>query len=398
MMSTLTVPPLGTASPFVVETISTDAGMASLAGDWRRLAGDVPFRSYEWLSTWWRHYRASTDELQLMVVRDQAGAILGIAPWYLQRSVWWGRTLRFLGDGEVCSDYLSLLAEPSCETAVTMAIADYLTHVRSVEWDLLDLSGVRCDDTAMTSFVLQMANAGCAMRRRDDLSCWRVELCDDWDQFLKSLSKSRRERTRSMIRRVVESGRGKLHTIADENELMSAFDVLVELHQKRRQSLGEPGCFASPRFKEFHREVVETMWRVGRLKLQWLSIDGRAAAVEYSLLGGDTVYYYQGGFEPELADERPGWLSFAIALRDSISAGYKHYDFLRGDESYKASWRAEPLPICSWRIANGRGASRWKLAAWSAIRTARSRLTSHRAASAGDNAAQHSSSELAAAK
>ena len=74
-------------------------------------------------------------------------------------------------------------------------------------------------------------------------------------------------------------------------------------------------------------------------------------AAEYGFVGDDTIYYYQGGFEPELADESPGWLSLAASLRLAIDQGYRSYDFLRGDESYKSSWRtvARPLVrVASW--------------------------------------------------
>jgi CelD/BcsL family acetyltransferase involved in cellulose biosynthesis len=102
----------------------------------------------------------------------------------------------------------------------------------------------------------------------------------------------------------------------------------------------------------------------GRLRMLWLEIDGRTAAVEYGIRGGDTVYYYQGGFEPELASERPGWLSFAGSLHQAIDEGYSHFDFLRGDEEYKASWRAEPHPLVQVRVVGRRTAARMRNAAW----------------------------------
>jgi hypothetical protein len=30
--------------------------IASLAETWNALAGDIPFRRWEWLGAWWRHY------------------------------------------------------------------------------------------------------------------------------------------------------------------------------------------------------------------------------------------------------------------------------------------------------------------------------------------------------
>src|SRR5208283_326734 len=84
------------------------------AESWDRLARGVPFRSWAWLSSWWRHYGSqSPDDLatRLMVLGalDASGRLAGIAPWYLKRSTAKGWVLRWLGSGEVCSDYASIL-------------------------------------------------------------------------------------------------------------------------------------------------------------------------------------------------------------------------------------------------------------------------------------------------
>jgi len=39
----------------VVNRLSTEAAFADLRDEWNRLAGDVPFRRWEWLEAWWRH-------------------------------------------------------------------------------------------------------------------------------------------------------------------------------------------------------------------------------------------------------------------------------------------------------------------------------------------------------
>ena len=108
--------------------------LAPYADDWNRLSGGVPFRSWAWLSTWWRHYGRDCDgghpgcRLFVICVFDQAERLIGIAPWYLDDSGHQGRVLRMLGSGEVCSDYLSVLCQPGMEYMVTRAMCDYLTE------------------------------------------------------------------------------------------------------------------------------------------------------------------------------------------------------------------------------------------------------------------------------
>jgi CelD/BcsL family acetyltransferase involved in cellulose biosynthesis len=86
--------------------------------------------------------------------------------------------------------------------------------------------------------------------------------------------------------------------------------------------------------------------------------------VGYDFILGDTMYHYQSGFEPALADERPGWLNLAATLRWAIERGIKRFDMLRGDESYKASFAAQPVPLVELRVAGRRKSSTLLHKAW----------------------------------
>src|SRR5204862_7414213 len=114
---------------------------ASLAGSlahWNELAQGVPFRQLDWLETWWRHYGCrengqpkSNHELFLLTVWDGDNQLVGVAPWYRIRSASGSRVIRFLGDGEVCSDYLSVLCQSETEDSVTGTLAEWLAAANS---------------------------------------------------------------------------------------------------------------------------------------------------------------------------------------------------------------------------------------------------------------------------
>ena len=166
----------------------------------------------------------------------------------------------------------------------------------------------------------------------------------------------------ALLKNSIDSGRVVVHSVDNPADFERAFAILIELHQKRRQSIAEAGCFASPRFTQFHREIAGRFLAAGRLRLTWLELDGRPLAAEYGFTGGKTVFYYQSGFEPELAGEQPGWLSLAVSLRQAIEEGYRGFDFLRGDEPYKASWRAQQRPLVRVRVAGSQPSDRLRFA------------------------------------
>jgi CelD/BcsL family acetyltransferase involved in cellulose biosynthesis len=357
-------PAVSTQAALHVTRITGGDELAALAEGWNRLAADIPFRRHEWLESWWRHYRTPHCELFVLQVADATGLLVGVAPWYLEKSKSRGRIVRFLGSGEVASDYVGVLAADGHEAAVPARLAEWLSIEGAGRWDLIDLDGIASDDIVTLGLAAEMKVRGHALHRRERFRTWRASLPRDWNEYLMGLSKSRRERARQLWRRNFETGRAVLHVVKEVDDVARGIDVLRTLHQSRRESLGEAGCFASSRFGGFHLEVARKFLELGRLRLQWLELDGRAVAAEYSLEGGDTVYYYQSGFDAELADARPGWLALVASLRLAIEQGFRSFDFLRGDEPYKASLGAEPRPLIELRVVGRNPTARLRNVAW----------------------------------
>ena len=364
-----------------VVRFSTLDQLVPLATDWDSLARGVPFRSWVWMSSWWRHYgrdRSRPDRkisLFVLGVLDPAGDLLAIAPWYLENSASQGRVLRFLGLGEICSDYLSVFCQPGLEDRVTAALADWLTKVNTApadrsagsganQWDLLELTGVDAQDAAVERLAERLQSLGNTVHRRAGPNCWRIELPTSWDQFLARLSKDHRKRVRRAERGMLATGRVVLHSVERLQDLPRAREILIDLHQRRRTRLGEPGCFASSRFTAFHRDVMPELLRNGQLHLDWLELDGEPMAAEYQLAGSGVIYAYQAGVNPDALEHSPGQLSHISVLRRAIEQGCRAFDFLRGDESYKAHWRAEPRRSVETRVIANRPAARLRHGIW----------------------------------
>src|SRR5262249_4507091 len=90
-----------------VEHITTWDGLASLENQWNALAGNMPFHSWNWSATWWKHYgdviqrsadhgsnsaRPNDRQLYVLAVFEESNAandnverLVGVAPWYLDR-------------------------------------------------------------------------------------------------------------------------------------------------------------------------------------------------------------------------------------------------------------------------------------------------------------------------
>ena len=85
-----------------VRLITTATDLEPLQAVWNRLADGNPFRSFDWLTSWWKHYGSMMGrELFVLEVTGADGQTIGIAPWYIEHSTTQGNVVRFLADGEV---------------------------------------------------------------------------------------------------------------------------------------------------------------------------------------------------------------------------------------------------------------------------------------------------------
>ena len=332
-----------------------------------RFARGVPFRRWEWLRSWWVHYGSDTGggshkRLLILAVWNEQ-TLIAVAPWYISR-VWAdGRAIRALGAGEVCSEYITILCEAGFEDEVGAALADWLTDSACGErngqpvWDLLELNGVVAGDRTVSRLLDHLADFGNEVYPRAGRSCWRIDLPSQWDDFVARLSKSHRKQVRRAARRI-RNREVQLRRAQTVEEFEQGFTILVDLHQRRWQSLGQQGCFARPRFLAFHRDVGGEFFRSSCVDVTWMELDGRPLAAEYQLLGSDVVYAYQSGIDPTRLEHEPGRLAVTAALLRSIEQGRRCYDFLRGDEPYKAHWRAVPRPMWEVRVVPRRAGAR----------------------------------------
>jgi CelD/BcsL family acetyltransferase involved in cellulose biosynthesis len=354
-----------------VRRITAASELAALEVAWNALADGIPLRSWDWLATWWNYYGAADAEQaadqQLFVLavyddkigstKNSAKTLIGIAPWFLDRSAIKGSVIRFLGSGEVCTDHLSLICRPEESARVAAAIAGFLT-ASCDDWDLVELNAIDADDGPITALLAALEERECIITRHATDQYWVLDLPASWEEYLASISKSHRKQLRQLERRVLESNRARWHRVTNADDLPHAWDKLVDLHQRRRLSLGEPGCFASRAFHDFHREVVTRLIARNQLRMSWLELDGTPAAAEYHLADATTTYAYQGGVDPDRLGEEPGRLSTILCLRAAIDEGHRKLDFMRGDEPYKAHWRATPHPTFDCRVVPNRRLAR----------------------------------------
>ena len=218
-------------------------------------------------------------------------------------------------------------------------------------WDLLYLEGCDSSELGLAPLVAALELHGANISHKPAFNCWRLELPETWEDYIALQSKSHRKQLRRLERRVLDGDDTRLHTITHTANLTTGWDILVDLHQRRRQTLGEPGCFASEAFSGFLREAAFDLMQAGHCRLHWLEHQSNPIAAEIHFTAEGIAYAYQAGVDPDSLDLEPGRLITMAVIRQAIEQGYRAIDFLRGDEPYKAHFRAEPHEMQAWRVA-----------------------------------------------
>ena len=269
-------------------------------------------------------------ELFVLCVEDD-GELIALAPWYIESFPLHGRVVQFLGSGPVCTDYMSVLCKPGWEeTKSAKALARWL----SVEanqvghesgWNQIELEGI--DSLVPATRIMQHAwptswygaDRWCIAGRECPAGAWRcpatgTNTCAEGCP--RSPPPARSCRQLALGECSIRAGETTLRTARSESELDEGWRTLIDLHQRRRRSLGDPGCFAAPRFEQFHRDVVRRLLPSGQLRLHWLELDGEPIAAEYHLAGDNGVIYaYQSGIEIDALGVAPGRLITLAILR-----------------------------------------------------------------------------------
>jgi CelD/BcsL family acetyltransferase involved in cellulose biosynthesis len=307
--------------------------LRALQPEWLHLyarAGDAtPFQRPEWLLPWWDVF--GSGEMFSFAARA-GGSLVALAPMFLHT---WNnrRQVTFLGNG--VSDHLGFLLDPAYARAAAAAIFDAIGAER-LRWDLCDLQDLPARSALCGATSLNQT----AHALRPQYTCSYISLPPAWDEYHQTLPHGLRRNLRRYRERLDGLGRVTLESVREPQAMGEIFDALVSLHRARWESKNDAGMLGTSALERFHRAAARALAGAGMVRLHAMRVDGRIVAVVYLLIDGASAYSYLGGFDPALSRYSPGALALEYALQQCVGEGVRVFDFLRGDEAYKADWGA----------------------------------------------------------
>ncbi len=338
-------------SHILVEIVDHSDQLTPCLEFWARHA-PTPLQSPEWLLAWWSAFESPGTKLCVVVVRNDDHQIIGLAPFYLRDNWTEGRSLRFLGSGRACSDFQTILSAPGQSATVGQAIGHWLLANRTaLNWSLLELEGVTDNEVALNALTEQLRIGRCTQQVTELENTWRLDVTRGWSGFHAGMSKTQRRQTRNLVNRFDKRDDWQVRVVRDSAEWRWALAVCVDLHQRRWQSSGQPGCFADQRFHRFIALACEKM--ISQQAISFAVLEECGIPIACHLYLHDAAgnrYMYQSGRDPNREDECIGRILNAVSVRDACDAGIAFIDFLRGDEIYKHRLGALPSRCLRLRI------------------------------------------------
>ncbi len=319
----------------------TQESFDSLTSYWtdssHRLKWGSVFVLPPWLEVWWQAFQTGS-RLCLSAVRQEA-EIIGIAPLHVKEG-----KAAFIGSADVC-DYLDFIIAPGQEEGFFNALLDDLLKQ---DINQLNLDSLRPDSTALVYLVEIARRRGYLVQTAQEDISLTMELPPTWEDYLASLAKKQRHEVRRKLRRLQEADNVRYDYLRVEPPGVARLtDTFLDIFSRSRQYKAD---FMTERMAGFFHSLALAMAGAGILRYGVLELDAIPVAMIMAFDYSETMYLYNSAFLPGYDSLSVGLLSKILGIQESINAGLKHWDFLKGTEDYKYQLGGHEIPLFNCQI------------------------------------------------
>jgi CelD/BcsL family acetyltransferase involved in cellulose biosynthesis len=288
------------------------------------------FSTWEWLSTWWKHFGGNKRLLVLIV--EERDRIVGIAPLMYSVQTMFGLRrgmIQFIG----CplSDYNDFILTDKNQDWKKLFF-NYLNNL-SENWSILELTDISESGNSI-SFLSKISSS-----IRPLYECPYSLLPKSSDALLSSLKPKHRRSLERNSRRLKRDGL-KAHFVdySETPKIAEGMNMLFDLHQKRWKQKGFPSALDDPDVRSFNLEIARLFSKKGWLGLYSFELSGKPAAMLYGFKYRHKYYAYIQGIDPAYLKYSVGNLLILHVMNKCIQDQITQFDFLRGAEDYKKRW------------------------------------------------------------
>ena len=318
------------------ETISSEAGLASLSESWDELVRSMPrpspFLLHGWISEWWRHYGDGATLAVHVARRDDR--LVGALPLCRRRRFGLSVT-EFVGGTKAALADLMLAPGENGHTALLLAL-----RAAASSGDFVDLFGMP------ESNRLAAALPAGSLTLIERLEAPVLDLSAGWDAVYETrLTSKARANRRRRSRQLARQGAVDVTVARKPEELGAALEEAFRLHDLRWRGRRDPGGFCSHSGKAFHRAALLRLAGQDIPRLLTFNLEGKAIAFSLHLQLERTIYGLAMAFDPAFARFAPGTETLFRTLETAAGEGVQRVEFLGAAAEHKLRFtdRLEPI-------------------------------------------------------
>jgi CelD/BcsL family acetyltransferase involved in cellulose biosynthesis len=225
------------------------------------------------------------------------------------------------------------------------AIWRYFSEIGSL-WDVIMLPQLTSESRTLP-FMQEMA-------REDNLlvGCWPstespyLTLTGTWDDYLRDLDRKHHSNIRNRLNRLRRMGNVELEVVSTGDEIERSLEAGLDIEAKAWKGQAGTAISCRPDLLAFYRKIALRASERGWLRLNFLKVNGRKIAFDYSLLYKNKIYVLKPGYDPEFAPFSPYNALCYLKLKDAFENGLSEYDFLGMKDDWKLNWTGATRPHC----------------------------------------------------
>jgi Protein involved in cellulose biosynthesis (CelD) len=202
---------------------------------------------------------------------------------------------------------------------------------------------------------------GAHIEESSELTPPYLQIAGSWEEYLQGKSGNFRSNLKRKPRRLAQLGAVDLQFLAEPAQMPAFLDAMREIEESSWKS--EAGSAITSRAWEwaFYRNLVQRLAPRGGLLCTLLTVDGRAAAYDLSVVAHDVASCLKTSFDPKWSEGSPGLVLRAALMERIFRDGFREYDFLGANERYKLEWSETVRSHSRVRVYNPQGARGWLL-------------------------------------
>ena len=315
----------------------------------RNECGAPIFASYDLVHLWLDNYK-SVVKPHVVLVEDR-GELIGVAPMFTSHSRVMGLPLNFLGmAGNMNTLFGYSLYCVFARQDDPATVREMLSSIKRTKWNMLIMSKMETNPSTLR-FLDGLAQNGGSNSSSSNTSMDRSYVFPLEGNIAADFGRSTRRHLQNMRNRLEKEGRMDFRQVKSVEDAERAMNLYLSNHEQQWEHRSSHLNTALNR--RLLIEMRKLAVRTGKGEINELLIDGEVAGQMLCFFDGDVSRGFRVGMTDKFRDFSPGKLAIILNMEEHRKRGIKAMDLLHGNEEYKLPITNMEHPLGSAMVCKG---------------------------------------------